>query len=71
MTCVCEESGVVRSGIRGILSGPPTKYGCRIMEKCDACNLYSSDEAAGLWYARANGGTSRYDKRTRVIWCPR
>ncbi len=71
MICVCEENGAVRSGIRGILAGPVNKHGCRIVEKCDACNRFSSDEAAGLWYARTKGGTSCYDKHTRVIWCPR
>ncbi len=71
MKCVCEESGAVRSGIRGILAGPPNKYGSRIMEKCDACDRFPSDESAGLSYARAKGGASRYDKRTRVIWCPK
>jgi hypothetical protein len=71
MKCVCEKSGVVRSGIRGILAGPPNKRGCRIVERCDACTRFSSDEVAGLWYAWAIGGTSRYDKQTRVIWCPK
>jgi hypothetical protein len=71
MLCVCEQSGAVRSGVRGILAGPPNKQGYRVMEKCDACNRFSSDEAAGLWYALVKGGTSRYGKRTRVIWCPK
>jgi hypothetical protein len=71
MKCVCEERGVVRSGIRGILAGPPNNYGCRIMEKCDACDRFPSDESAGLWYASAKGGASRYDKQARVIWCPK
>jgi len=69
--CVCEQDGTVCSGVRGILAGPPTKKGCRVVEKCDSCDTFSSDEAAGLWYAKLKGGASRYDKRTRVIWCPK
>ena len=71
MICVCQERGVVCSGIRGILAGSPNKQGSRIIEKCDACNRFLSDEAAGLWYATARGGASHYDKQTRVLWCPR
>jgi hypothetical protein len=71
MMCVCEESGEVRSAVRGILAGPPNNRGNRVIERCDTCKRFSSDEAAGLWYARAKGGTSRYSygRQTRVLWC--
>ena len=71
MACVCEDVGTVSSGVKGILAGPSNKHGYRIVERCDACERFSSDEAAGLWYALVKGGTSRYGTQTRVIWCPK
>lgn len=68
--CECENPGMIISGVRGIVAGPPDKLGRRCVERCDACERFYSDEAAGLEYARAMGGGCRYDNRQRVLWTP-
>lgn len=68
--CECEKPGIIRAGIRGILAYPPDALGRRHIERCDACERFFSDEAAGLEYARANGGGCKYDKQRRVRWTP-
>lgn len=70
MRCECEEPGAVYSGLKGILAGPPDKTGRRYIERCDACERFHSDDAAGLEYARAKGGGCRYGERRRVRWSP-
>lgn len=70
MRCECEKLGTVSSGVRGILAGPPDKHRRRCIERCDVCERFYSDEAAGLEYARIKGGGSSYDERRRVLWTP-
>jgi hypothetical protein len=73
--CCCEDAGTVRSGIKGILVGPPSDMGrSQIIEKCDACERFDSDEAAAVYYATSKGGAARYSKsgnRLKVLWSPR
>jgi hypothetical protein len=69
MRCCCEEPGAIRSGLRGVLAGPSSNSGRRIVERCDTCRRFPSDEAAALWLARVRGGVARYDK-SRVVWSP-
>jgi len=68
--CVCQHAGTINSGVRGIVAGPPDKLRRRHVERCDACERFSSDEAAGLEYARLKGGGCSYEQRQRVIWTP-
>lgn len=71
MRCECQKAGSVFSGVRGILAGVPDEVGRRYVERCDTCERFQSDEAAGLEYARIKGGGSRYnDRRQRIIWIP-
>jgi hypothetical protein len=70
MKCVCRAKGAVFSGVPGILAGPPDKQQRRVVERCDSCQRFASDESAGLSYAKLKGGGSRYDDHGRVIWCP-
>jgi hypothetical protein len=69
MRCCCEEAGALRSGVRGIVAGPADKSGRRIVERCDVCLRFPSDEAAGLWLVTVKGGVARYDK-SKVVWSP-
>lgn len=73
--CCCEDIGKVRSGINGIIVGPLINTGrSQVIERCDACERFDSDEAAAIHYATARGGTVRYSKcrnRLRVLWSPR
>jgi len=75
MKCCCEDNGTVRSGIKGILVGPlSSTRRSQIIERCDACERFDSDEAAAIHYAMARGGTVHYSKcrnRLRVLWSPR
>ena len=71
MKCVCEERGTVFSGIPGILVGPRMRQGSRLVERCDACQRFSSDESAALLYATKKGGGARYDGKGRAVWWPR
>lgn len=68
--CKCQNPGTVHSGVRGILAGPPDQTGSRYIERCDICERFCSDEAAGLEYANLKGGGSRFDKSQRVLWTP-
>ena len=68
MHCECQKKGVLYSGVKGILTGPPDKAGTRYVERCDTCELFHSDAAAGLEYARINGGGCSYDRQQRVVW---
>ena len=68
MRCECQKQGIVNSGVNGILVGAPDATGQRYVERCDACERFYSDEAAGLEYARIKGGGCRYDKHQRVLW---
>jgi hypothetical protein len=68
--CECERPGSINSGVQGIVAGPPDKVGRRYVERCDACERYYSDEAAGLEYARVMGGGCGYDKHQHVIRTP-
>lgn len=70
MRCECQKPGVLCSGVIGILSSAPDKLGRRYIERCDACERFRSDEAAGLEYARIKGGGCQYDERQRVLWTP-
>lgn len=71
MRCECEKPGTLYSGVIGILAGMPDSSGKRYVERCDACERFHSDEAAGLEYAQTKGGGSKYDVRKRVFWTPR
>jgi hypothetical protein len=71
MRCSCENQGAVRSGIRGVLAYPSDRLVPKIIERCDTCERFHSDEAAGLYYVTIRGGVARYDRRSRVIWSPR
>ena len=74
MKCCCEDEGTIRSGIRGILAGPPDAAGRRVMERCDTCERFDSDEAAAIYFATKRGGAVRYSGngiRLRVLWLPR
>jgi hypothetical protein len=68
--CECERPGTINSGVRGIVAGPPDRFGRRVVERCDICEQFCSDEAAGLEYSRVKGGGCRYDKYQRVLWIP-
>lgn len=68
--CECQNAGTIKSGVRGIVAGPPDKVGRRYIERCDTCARYYSDENAGLEYARLRGGGCRYDQSGRVLWSP-
>ena len=70
MKCECEMPGAIYSGVRGILAGVPNKGGRRYIERCDTCQRFDCDDAAGLEYARVSGGGCKYDERQRVIWIP-
>lgn len=70
MLCECQKPGVVRSGVRGVIHGPPDKLGRRYIERCDTCERFPSDEAAGLEYAKLTGGSCRYDDHQRLLWSP-
>ncbi len=70
MRCECQKPGAVYSGVTGILAGAPDEVGRRYIERCDACERFHSDEAAGLEYARTKGGGCRYDDCQRVLWTP-
>jgi len=71
MRCCCEDQGAVRTGIKGILAYPSDRLLPKVIERCDACERFHSDEAAALHYVTIRGGVARYDKRSRVIWLPR
>jgi len=75
MKCCCEDVGVVRSGIRGILACPLNERSQRrVIEKCDACERFASDEAAAIYFATLRGGAVRYSRfrnQLRIIWSPR
>jgi hypothetical protein len=68
--CECQKPGTVYSGVKGILAGPPDKAGRRCIERCDACERFHCDGAAGLEYARIKGGGCRNDERERILWTP-
>jgi hypothetical protein len=68
--CECQKPGTINSGVRGIVAGPPDELGRRLIERCDACEQYCSDEAAGLEYAVRKGGACKYDGKFRVLWTP-
>lgn len=70
MRCECQKHGALYSGVKGILLGSANEAGRRCIERCDACERFHSDEAAGLQYARIKGGSCRYDKQQRVLWSP-
>ena len=70
MRCECQKHGAIHSGVTGVLAGPPDEMGSRYVERCDTCERFDSDEAAGLEYARIRGGGSRYDRLRRVRWNP-
>src|SRR5712691_6354794 len=69
-SCECEKPGTINAGVRGVVAGPPDKLGRRRVERCDACERFYSDEAAGLEYARLKGGGCRYDRQQRIFWTP-
>jgi hypothetical protein len=57
--------------VRGIVAGVPNKAGRRYIERCDTCQRFNCDVAAGLEYARVRGGGCKYDESQRVVWTPR
>lgn len=67
--CVCLDRGLVNSGLRGVLAGP-IRGGARIIERCDACETYPSDETAALAYSSVFSGSCRYSADLRVLWFP-
>ena len=69
--CVCLERGAFRSGLRGILAGPPGEDGTRYVERCDTCEVFGSDEAACREYVRVHGGLCCFDSDLKVFWLPR
>ena len=69
-TCVCLDPGAFRSGLLGILAGPPRQKGARYVERCDACEVFDSDEAACREYARVHGGRCSHDSDLKVVWSP-
>jgi hypothetical protein len=73
--CCCEDAGTVRSGIRGILVCPlGERSQSRVVERCDACARFDSDEAAAIYFATAKGGAAKYcklRKQLRIVWSPR
>lgn len=69
--CVCLDPAAIRSGLPGVLAGLPDKKGARHIERCDACQVYDSDEAACRAYARAHKGLCCFDSELRVYWIPR
>jgi hypothetical protein len=75
MKCCCEEAGTVRSGLRGILACPLNdRARNHVIERCDACERFDSDEAAAIFFATLRGGSLRYSKlcnRLRILWSPR
>jgi hypothetical protein len=68
--CGCEEPGLFNCGIPGILAGQPRSKGHRYIERCDICERFSSDEAAGEAYADVMGGHCTHDRQRKVIWIP-
>lgn len=68
--CCCEKPGALYSGIPGIVASPADKMGRRCIERCDACERFYCDEAAGLHYARVRGGDCSYEADDRVVWIP-
>lgn len=69
MGCCCEQKyAAVYSGISGIIMGPPNQHAPRVIERCDACGRFPSDEAAAVYYVTVMGGTVRYDEQLRVTW---
>jgi hypothetical protein len=75
MKCCCEDKGTLRSGVKGILACPVSMNALsHVIERCDACKRFDSDENAAVYYATARGGRVRYSKcgnRMRIIWSPR
>jgi hypothetical protein len=71
MRCECQKPGTLNSGLKGILVSVPDKLGRRYIERCDACEVYHCDGAAGLEYARIRGGGCRSDKGELVLWTPK
>lgn len=74
MKCCCEEVGTVRSGVRGILACPLNERAkSRVIERCDACERFDSDEAAAIFFTTLRSGSLRYSKlrnRVRILWLP-
>ena len=70
MRCECQKPGTLKSGVKGILVGVADRMGRRYIERCDVCELFDSDSAAGLEYARIVEGGCRSDERGRVLWTP-
>jgi hypothetical protein len=70
MRCECQKPGALHSGIIGILATEPDKAGRRYVERCDACERFHCDAAAGLEYARTNGDSCKYEESRRVLWTP-
>ena len=68
--CVCLDPGVFRSGLAGILAGPRRQNGARYVERCDSCQLFGSDEAACIEYARVHGGLCTFGPDLKVVWLP-
>jgi len=68
--CECQKPGTINSGVRGILIWPRDKHGSQSVERCDSCERFYSDEAAGLEFARLKGGGCKYDSQQRVLWTP-
>ena len=70
MKCCCESPGTINSGIRGVLAGPAIVDGQRIIERCDACERFSGDAEAAIYFASRKGGLLKLDEKARVIWFP-
>ena len=71
MKCCCEDKRMALfSGVKGILLSPRDGRTPRAIERCDACERFPSDEAAGIQYATIKGGRVRYDKQLTVLWTP-
>jgi hypothetical protein len=71
MRCDCERRGHSRSRVRGILAFPADRHGALVIERCDACERFYSDEAASIYYSTRKGGTLRYGPHARsIIWKP-
>ena len=67
--CVCQDTGDIHSGIPGILISLADAAGNRVVERCDACQRYYSDESACMAYSTLIGGRALYDKKGRAMWC--
>ena len=66
--CACQRPGPYYSGLPGILVGALRRRRFRIVERCDTCERFVSDEEAGEVYAAANSGSVRCNCRGRIIF---